>query len=566
MALSVDVIPNRSSPPAVLLRESRREGKRIRRTTLANLSKMPPVLVDAIRAVLAGGVTFPSMNAAVAIRRSCPHGHAAAVLGALRALGLIRILGRKADRMRSLAVAAVVARVLDPGSEGSTARALSPETASTSLGHLLKLGPVADDEIESMLDWLAKRRPWIERSLANRSLKGAKTLLLFDVTPNCLEAMQADAGYGIGRNTVDSGFAFALLCGGDGCPVAVEVVAGDAGDPATTETLARRARSRFGIDRIVSVGARGTVGAARIREEFQPANLEWISALTPGEVRRLLYPDGDDVPAPLTPESLVAGEIAEISSPSFPGERLLVSIDPGLRDVRACKREAWLQAAEAALESIARLARTGRIRGRDDILRRLAGEVDPGEAETLFEIAATDDGSTWRRREERIAAEERLDGIVAVRTSLDRDAMGAAAAVAAYRSLARVERAFRMPERFASDVRPLPDRPADRVRAQAFLCLLAYYVERHLRRRLAPLLFEDDDRMGAGADAERSVEGSPAPGLQALLANLSTLTLNEVALPGSAGHAVPMLSQPTPLQRRAFELLQVDPAGDVPAQ
>ena len=374
MALSVDVIPNRSSPPAILLREAWREGKRIRRRTVANLSKMPPALVDAIRAALDGGVTFPSLDAAVAIRRSRPHGHVAAVLGTLRALGLVRVLGRKADRMRDLAVAAVVARVVDPASKLATARALDPETASTSLGALLGLGPVTGNEMLDMLDWLLARQPWIERSLANRHLEGGNTLILYDVSSSYLEGRKCPlAAFGHNRDGKRGKMqvTYGLLCAADGCPVAVEVFAGNAGDPSTVASQVDKVRSRFGIGRVALVGDRGMLTTARIREDLEPSGLDWISALKTGDIRKLLREGADGGPAPLEPEALVPDAVAEVTGPDFPGERLMVCLNPRLRQERARKREELLKATEEALEAIAASVRSGRLKGREAIDRRV---------------------------------------------------------------------------------------------------------------------------------------------------------------------------------------------------
>ena len=585
MAFSVDVIPNRSSPPAILLREAWREGKRIRRRTLANLSKVPPVLVDAIRAVVDGGVVFPSLDAAVTIRRARPHGHVAAVLGTLRSLGLVRILDRKAHRMRDLAVAAIVARVVDPASKLATARALSPETASTSLGAVLGLGPVTGNEMLAMLDWLLKRQPWIEKSLANRHLSGGKTLVLFDVSSSFLEGRCCPlAAFGHNRDGKKGKqqITYGLLCAADGCPVAVEVFAGNTGDPSTVASQVARVRDRFGIDHVALVGDRGMITTARIRADLRPADLDWISALKTRDIRKLLRAPDPDTPAPLAPEALVPDAVAEITGPDFPGERLMVCLNPRLREERARKREALLQATEATLATMAASVRSGRLKGREAINRRVGRDANRRKVEKHFEITVTDGAITWRRRAERIAAEGRLDGVYVIRTSLDSEAIGAEAAVEAYKSLAQVERAFRVLKASRLEIRPVHVYSEDHVRAHVFLCVLAYYVEWHLRRRLAPLLFEDDDRAGARAqrsspvaparvsesarakaDTKRTADGLPVHSFTTLLADLATLTVNEVTLPASPDHAFPMLAKPTPLQRRALELLKIDPAKNV---
>ena len=585
MALSVDVIPNRSSPPAILLREAWREGKRIRRRTVANLSKMPPALVDAIRAALDGGVVFPSLDAAVAIRRSRPHGHVAAVLGTLRALGLVRVLGRKAGRMRDLAVAAIVARVVDPASKLATARALDPETASTSLGTLLGLGPVTGNEMLDMLDWLLARQPWIERSLANRHLKGGNTLILYDVSSSYLEGRKCPlAAFGHNRDGKRGKMqvTYGLLCAADGCPVAVEVFAGNAGDSSTVASQVDKVRSRFGIGRVALVGDRGMLTTARIREDLEPAGLDWISALKTGDIRKLLKAGADGAPAPLEPEALVPDAVAEVTGPDFPGERLMVCLNPRLRQERARKRQELLKATEEALEAIAASVRAGRLKGREAIDRRVGRDANRRKVGKHFEIDVTDGGISWRRREARIAAEARLDGVYVIRTSLDSASIGPVAAVEAYKGLARVERAFLTMKASRLRIRPVHVWSEDHVRAHVFLCMLAYHVEWHMRRDLAPILFEDDDREGARAQRsspaeparvsesarakaadKRTPDGLPVHSLTTLLADLATLTLNEVTLPGSPDHAFPLLATPTELQRRAFELLEIDPARDV---
>ena len=587
MALSVDVIPNRSSPPAILLREAWREGKRIRRRTVANLSKMPPALVDAVRAALDGGVVFPSLDAAVTIRRSRPHGHVAAVLGTLRSLGLVRVLGRKAGRKRDLAVAAVVARIIDPASKLATARALDPETASTSLGAVLGLGPVTGNEMLDMLDWLLERQPWIEMSLANRHLKAGNTLILYDVSSSYLEGRCCPlAAFGHNRDGKRGKMqvTYGLLCAADGCPVAVEVFAGNAGDPSTVAGQVDKVRKRFGIARVALVGDRGMLTTARIRRDLEPAGLDWISALRTGDIRKLLKAAGPGVPAPLEPEALVPDAVAEITGPDFPGERLMVCLNPRLREERRRKREELLEATEKTLAAIAAAAarRKPGPANRDQAMKALGRQANRRKVEKHFEIAVTDDGVSWSRREERIAEEARLDGIYVIRTSLESASLGAEAAVEAYKSLASVECAFLVMKASRLRIRPVHVYSEDHVRAHVFLCMLAYHVEWHMRRRLAPILFEDDDREGARAqrsspvekaevsesakakaDTKRTPDGLPVHSFTTLLSDLGTLTLNEVTLPGSPDHAFPLMAKPTELQSRVFDLLDIDPAKDV---
>ena len=513
MSFHVDVIPNRNSPPAILFRHAKREGKRIRRTTLANLSKLPPKIVDGIRALLKGGQVYRPLDDALAIRRALPHGHVAALLGLGRQLGFERLLHRKRSRNRDLALAAIIARVLQPAFKLATARGLSPETATSSLGPVL-----------------------------------------------------------------------GLLCAGDGCPLSVEVFPGNTGDPSTVAAQVKKIQGRFGIESIALVGDRGMLTTARLREDLSPAGLAWISALRTGAIRKLMRPPKSggkgEEPAPLQPGELVPDGVAEILSPDFPGERLLVCLNPRLRQERARKPEDLLCATEKILETIASAVRSphARLRGREAINRRVGRDVSRKKVDKHFLIEVTDDDIRWSRRQEKIDAEAQLDGIYIIRTSLEASDIGAAEAVEAYKSLSQVERAFRSLKTAQLALRPVFVYSEDHVRGHVFLCLLAYYLEWHLRRRLAPLLFEEEDRSGARAlrtspvqkaqvsertktkaGRKRTADGLPVHSLRTLLADLGTLTLNQVTLPDAPEHPFPMFAKPTPLQAKAFELLDVNP-------
>lgn len=526
---------------------------------------------------------------AFVVRRTLPHGHVAAVLGLCRQLGLPRLLHRTAGRHRDLALAAVVGRILSPASKLATARQLSPDTAASSLGPVLDLGAVSGNEMLHMLDWLLGRQRWIERSLARRYLRDG-TLVLYDMTSSYLEGRSCPlARFGHNRDGKRGKpqIAIGLLCTREGCPIAVEVFAGNTADPATVAAQVDKVRDRFGIRRIALVGDRGMLTTARIRESVVPAGLDFISALKTADLRKLLRPLADGRPGPLQPAALEPDAVAEILSPDFPGERLLVCLNPRLRRERARKREDLLVATEAILEEIARIVRRpgSRLRGRDRINRRVGREANRRKVEKHFDIVVHDDDLVWSRNEEKIAAEARLDGIYIVRTNLDRDAIGPQEAVAAYKSLSRVERAFRTLKTARLDVRPVYVYSPDRVRAHVFLCTLACHVEWHLRRRLAPMLFDDDDPEGARAQRDSPVEkarpsararrksatrvgdgGMPVHSLTTLLEDLATLSLNVMQLPGNPGHRFTIATQPTPLQARALELLDVDPVRMFPVR
>ena len=581
MSIRVHVIPNRSSPPAILLRKTWREGKRIRRQTLANLSKVPPPVVDAIRAFLQGGVVFTSLDQAVTLQRSLPHGHVAALQGLATQLGLPRILHRTPSRQRDLALAALIARLIHPASKLATARGLSPDTADSSLGVLLGLGPVSGNEMLDMLDWLRQRQPWIEKSLAHRHLQGT-TLILYDVTSTYLEGQHCPlAAFGHNRDGKKGKkqMVFGLLCAADGCPVAVEVFPGNTGDPTTLASQIRKIQDRFQVGRIALVGDRGMITAARIRQDLSPAGLDWISALRTVDIRKLLQaPKGQ--PAPLRPESLVADTVAEILSPQFPGERLLVCLNPRLQQQRARKREDLLRATEATLTRIATAARKHKpgAENRDRTLKALARQAHRYRVEKHFDLTVTHQGLQWSRNRHKIQAEARLDGIYVVRTNLDAQAIDSHAAVAAYKSLSQVERAFRSMKTTRLEVRPVFVYSEEHVRGHVLLCLLAWYLEWHLRRRLAPLLFEDEaptvrdspvqkakpsPQPKAKAATRTTPDGDPVHSLTTLLQDLATVTLNQVTLPGHPNSAFTLVTEPTPLQAKVFQMLKIDPQSGV---
>ena len=579
MTYRIDKIPSRSGKPSILLRRHWREGKRIRKETIANLTRHPGWLVEGLRSLVDAGTGRADSPGSVEIRRSLPHGHAAAILGTLKSLGFERILARKDSRSRRLALAAVAARIADPLSKLATSRLLSEDTASSSLGALLGLGEVSGNEVLGMLDWLLERQPWIERSLANRRL-AEEALILYDLSSSYVEGRGPGmAAYGHSRDgrRDRKQITYGLLCDREGCPVAIEVFEGNAADPSTVGRQVDKIRRRFGLDRVALVGDRGMVTSARIREELSPAGLDWISALTSADIRKLAK-------GPLTPDVPVPDAVAEIASPDFPGERLMVCFNPRLRDERRRKRDELLQATENRLERIARIVRRrgSRLRGKEAIARRVGEAVGRLKVSKHFEIQCEDDNLSWSRRQERINREAELDGLWVVRTSLDADSIGPDEAVEAYKSLARVEQAFRQIKTGRLRIRPIFVYNEARVRAHVFLCMLAYHAEWHMRRRLAPILFDEDDPEAARAQRASPVEpAKPSPSARSkaarkrapdstavrsfhtLLADLSTVALNDVSIGGS--ESFKLVTSPTPGQKKAFDLLGVNPARVFPA-
>jgi hypothetical protein len=566
-------VPNRTSPPAVLLRESYREGGKVKTRTVANLSDWPDAKVEALRRVLRGETFLAPAADRCEIERSLPHGHVAAVLGLVRNVGLDRLLPRRPERLAKLVLALIVARVIEPAAKLSTARQLSEATASHSLGAVLRLGEVDEDELYRALDVLGAAQPAIERALARRHLKDG-TLVLYDVTSSYLEGRCCElARFGYSRDGRPDRpqIIFGLLCAANGCPVAVEVFEGDTGDPKTLAVQIDKLKKRFGLRRVALVGDRGMITTARIEHDLKPAGLDWITALRAPAIQALAADDG-----PLQLSLFDDRDMAEIVSPDYPGERLIVCRNGVLAAERARKREDLLAATEADLAKIqAATARTRNpLRGEADIALKVGAVLGRRKVAKHFRLTITDTTLAFARTEEAIAAEAALDGFYVLRTSVPAETLDAGAAVLAYKSLAHVERAFRSLKSIDLEVRPVHHRLARRVRAHVFLCMLAYYVAWHMRRELAPLLFEDHDRPAAAASRASPVartEVSPAARAKArtrktendetvhsfrtLLADLATLTRNTMRF----GDALPMtvLSRPTPIQQRAFDLLGV---------
>ena len=573
----IERVPNRNSPPAVLLRESFREDGKVKKRTLANLSKWPDELVDGLRILLRGGVALPTLGDAFRILRSRPHGHVAAVLGCARRLGLEKLLDRRPSRERALAAAMVLARILDPRSKLATARSLHSETLAHTLGEELGVGDAGGDELYRAMDWLLRRQDRIERHLAKQHL-GDGALVLCDITSVYFEGSKcplARLGYSRDGKRGKPQIVFALLTNREGCPVAVEVFAGNTADPGTLGAQLKKLRERFSLSRVVLVGDRGLLTDARIREEARPAGLEWITALRAPAIRRLV--NSGDLQLSLFDEQ----DLAEITAPDlYPGERLVVCRNPLLAAERARKRLDLLAATEAELDKVVAATRREQrpLRGEAGIAVRADRALRRYKVGKHFDTKCAGDAFSWERNEGRIAEEAALDGIYVIRTNVSADTLPAEEAVRAYKGLSRVERAFRSYKTVDLKVRPVPHRLEGRVRAHVFLCMLAYYVEWHMRRSLAPLLFDDDDPAAAGATRpspvaparpspsarakagrKRTPDGLPVHSFQTLLADLATLTRNRVQPAAEGAVAADVLTRPTPLQAEAFRLLGVRP-------
>ena len=415
-AMYIESIPNRDSPPAILLRESYREGGKVRKRTLLNLSDWPPERIAGFKTLLKGGTVIPSDREAISIVRSLPHGHVAAALGAARKIGLDRLIGPDGNRCRDLVLALVVSRVLDPSSKLATARALSPDSAASSLGAELGLMAVDEEELYRALDWLAARQSAIETALARRHLAGG-TLVLYDVTSSYMEGRccpLAQFGYNRDGKKGKLQIVYGLLCAPDGCPIAVEVFEGATGDPATVASQVAKLKQRFGLDHVVLVGDRGMITEARIAEDIKPAGLDWITALRAPAIRGLI--EGGAFQMSLFDDR----DMAAITSPDFPGERLILCRNHALAAERSRKREDLLRATERELAAIAAAARRKRapLRGKAEIGLAVGAVIDRRKMAKHFALTIADTSFAFARRSAEIAAEAALDGLYVVRTSL----------------------------------------------------------------------------------------------------------------------------------------------------
>jgi transposase len=557
------------------LRESYRDGNKVRKRTLANITHWPLAKIEALRRLLREEVM--GVDQELILLRSLPHAHVAAALGTLRKVGLDRLLsqgGRQPRREVALCIAMIVARLIDPASKLATARGLDDDTATCSLGQVLKLGAVDEQELYEALDWLLGHQERIERALARRHLQHG-TLVLYDVTSTYFEGRTcplAKLGYGRDGKRNKLQIVFGLMCTAEGCPVAVEVFEGNVGDPSTLQSQVSKLKERFGLERVVLIGDRGMITQARLEQTIKPAGLSFITALRAPAIRSLT--EAGTIQLSLFDER----DLAEVSSPDYPGERLIVCRNPLLAEERARKRRELLDATERELLDIqARVRRANRpLRGKDKIALAVGAVINHYKMAKHFAVTISDADLTFERKAEQIEAEAMLDGIYVLRTDLGPATLDASATVRAYKDLATVERAFRSLKTVDLEVRPIHHRRAWRVRAHVLLCMLAYYLEWHMRQALKPVLFDEHDKAAADAArasivarAERSEaaerkaatkrthDGLPVHSFRSLLADLATVTRNTMALAQSPDATFVLYPKLTPVQERAFQLLGV---------
>jgi len=570
----IESVPNRKSPPAILLRESYRDEGKVKKRTICNLTGWAPAHVEGLRLVLQGGTVVPRFEDSLEVVRSRPHGHVAAVLGTARR----RVEGLLSARRcpeRDRVMAMIVARVVNPRSKLATARALDSETLDSTLGELLGLETADADELYAALDWLLARQERIEQKLAARHLADG-SLVLYDVTSTYFEGRccpLARLGHSRDGKSGKLQIVFGLLCNADGCPVAVEVFEGNTSDPQTFSAQVQKVRRRFAIERVVWVGDRGMITEARIREDLRgEGGLDWITALRAPQIRELVANGA------LQLSLFDQQDLAEITSDEYPGERLIACRNPFLAEERARKREELLQATERELDKVVAATQRAKrpLRGQDRIGLRVGRALHRFKMAKHLRLHITDDAFHYERNPDSIAAEAALDGIYILRTSVPAEALDSQQTVSAYKSLAHVERAFRSYKSLDLKVRPIFHRLSHRVRGHLFLCMLAYYVEWHMRRALAPILFDDHNPRGARqrrasivAPARRSPEaerkaarkrtddGLPVHSFRTLLDDLRTIVQSRLQPQVADLPAFDKITRPTPLQQRAFDLLGV---------
>ena len=572
-------IPNRKSRPTVLIRQDRREGKKIIKQNLANITHLPRDIIEQIEIIIRGGTAVHSAECVFSEvfeqSRSWNHGHVAAVLGTLRKLGVDKLIHTTKSRKRALCVAMIVARIINPRSKLATATGLCSQSHSDSLGEVLGLGEVSENELYEAMDWLLKGQGRIEKKLSSRHLKNG-SVVLCDVTSSYMEGKCCSLGargYSRDKKKGKLQIVYGLLCDSEGVPVGVEVFSGNTSDPKTLGTQIKKLTERFGLSSVVVVGDRGLLTSARITEDIEPMGFEWITALKYKTIRSLLVKRGFQF-------SLFDKRgIAEITSDEYPGERLVVCRNPLMADRRRRKREELLLATEAEIEKVAAAARrkNRRLVGKDDIGVALGKVINKYKVGKHFEYEIEDDGLTYHRNERSIGEEEAFDGIYVIRTSVSSEVLPSERVVETYKRLSNVEQAFRSFKQVDLKVRPIYHYSEDRVRAHVFLCMLAYYVEFYMRKQLAPILFVEDDPCGVQRDSvvsevkpsesakkkarsKRSEDGHRVQSFRGLLGNLGNISMSVmIAKENQRKDVEPfyMITKLTPLQSRAFELLEL---------
>lgn len=567
----IDIVPNRKSKPAVLLREAWREGKKVRKRTVANLTNWPDEKVEALRCLLKGE-RMVAVKQAFSVVRSIPHGHVEAVLGTIRKIGLEQVLASKRCRERDLVLAMIAERIIHPCSKLATTRLWHAST----LAEELSVSDADEDDLYQAMDWLLARQGRIERKLSSRHISEG-SLVLYDVSSSYYEGRTCPlARFGHDRDGKKGKpiIVYGLLTDPAGRPVSVQVYPGNTGDPTTVPDQADKLRERFGLERLVLVGDRGMLTQTQIKKLKEYPGLSWISALRSGAIRKLVH--GGTLQMSLFDQK----DLAEIRSSEFPGERLVACYNPLLAEQRRRKRDDLLAATEKELQKIAKTVsrRTRTPMEKTEIGQKVGKVIHRFKMAKHFILMIEDGCFSFARNQESIALEEDLDGIYVVRTNEPAKRIAMEDVVRNYKKLGQVEQAFRCMKGIDLRVRPIHHRTEDHVRAHIFLCMLAYYVEWHMRKALAPLLFDDEEldelrklrdpvkpaKPSAAARRKKMLrltrEGLTIQSFNTLLAQLSTRCQNRCRVsPELNGPEFDQITEPTPLQKKVLQLLDLYP-------
>ena len=564
LGMHIDVVPNRNSRPAYLLRESYRDGKKVRKRTIANLSALSDEQIAAFRAILAGQQLAP-VDALFTIETSRAHGHVEAIRVAMSRLGMATLLAARPSRQRALVCALIAARIVQPQTKLATTRWWHTTTLAEAFG----VADATEDDLYAAMDWLLEQQTRIQQKLARRHLQEG-SLVLYDLSSSYFEGSTcplAQLGYSRDGKKGKPQVNYGVLTDRRGCPVAVSVHAGNTADPQTLLPEITRLRQDFGLTRFVIVGDRGMIAQTGIDALRQQDGIGWITALKSGAIRTLM--GQGHLQLGLFDER----NLVEFSHADYPGERLVACRNPELAALRAHKREALLQATEKNLAKVQAMVQAGRLRGQDKIGLRVGKVVNQYRVAKHFALTIEARVFSFTRKCDSIASEAALDGLYIIRTSVPVSAMDSAECVRNYKALAQVERAFRTLKSIDLRIRPIHHRLADRVRAHIFLCLLAYYVEWHLREAWRELLFADTEVQAKAtrdpvAPARRSAQaelkavtrqledGTPTHSFTTLLQELASIVRNACRIPAGDAPTFEVTTTPNPKQRRALELVR----------
>ena len=563
--MHIDIVPNRKSAPAVLLRESYREGKKVKKRTLANLSSLSKEQVEAMRLILKGQRLAPVTELFECIR-SRHHGHVQAVRSTMQRLGFMDLVASQPSRERDLVCAMIASQILEPDSK----LAFTRWWENTTIPDVFGVGDTTEDELYSAMDWLLERQPHIEKKLAARHLKEGG-LVLYDLSSSYFEGAKCPlAALGHNRDGKKGKLQvnYGLLTDPRGCPVAVSVFKGNTGDPKTLMPQVEKLQAEFGLERLVLVGDRGMISQKQIKQCQAREGIGWITALKTGAIRKLV--DNGALQMGLFDER----NLFEFTDVDFPGERLIACRNPELAKLRAHKRQSLLQATQAELEKVSRMIAKGRLDGKAAIGLRVGRVVNKYKVAKHFRLEIAEKMLTWRIDEEKVAGEAALDGIYVIRTSLKKTELNTDSAVSSYKLLSGVERAFRSMKSMDLDVRPIRHHLEARVRAHIFQCMLAYYVKWHMNEAWRGLLFCDENlqakksrdpvaparRSDAALDKVHSKQledGRPAHSFQTLMSRLSAIVRNVCRSAGTKdGPTFELTTTPDKTQQQALSMLE----------